>query len=222
MTGRSTGGRRPGRPQPGRPGRSACPRASARPEADAPVSPVALPAGARRRRPTRTCTARHRDGCDGGPPTLPVGSRRYDRGVVLSPDPMAALDALIAAAASGDLERIARRHDLRLLGVFGSAFRRWHDPDMPAPRDLDVAVSFAGPPRLLALLDDLVTLTGYDGIDLLVLDDADPVARAEGFVGLGLYEREPGAWAIGQMAALAERRDTEHLRRLDLEALRGP
>lgn len=135
---------------------------------------------------------------------------------------MLALDALIAAAASGDLAQIARRHDVRLLGVFGSAFRRWHDPGLPAPRDLDVAVSFAGPPRLLALLDDLVTLTGYDGIDLLVLDDAEPVARAEGFVGLGLYEREPGAWAIGQMAALAERRDTEHLRHLDLEALSGP
>jgi hypothetical protein len=41
-------------------------------------------------------------------------------------------------------------------------------------------------------------------------------------VGIGLYERDAGDWAIGQMAALAERRDTAHLRRLDLDALRSP
>lgn len=70
---------------------------------------------------------------------------------------MVALDALIAAAAEGDLDRVAERHGVRLLGVFGSTFR--------------------------------------------------------------LYERDAGAWATGQMAALAERRDTEHLRRLDLDAL---
>ncbi len=132
---------------------------------------------------------------------------------------MVALDALIAAAAEGDLDRVAERHGVRLLGVFGSTFRRWHDSGAPVPRDLDIAVSFVGPPNMVGLLDDLVQLTGYDAIDLMLLDDADPVARAEGFVGLGLYERDAGAWATGQMAALAERRDTEHLRRLDLDAL---
>ena len=132
---------------------------------------------------------------------------------------MVALDALIAAAAAGELDRVAERHGVRLLGVFGSTFRRWHDPGAPLPRDLDIAVSFVGPPDMVGLLDDLVQLTGHDAIDLLLLDDAEPVARAEGFVGLGLYERDAGGWATGQMAALAERRDTEHLRRLDLDAL---
>ena len=73
---------------------------------------------------------------------------------------MAALDALIDAAASGDLDRVAERHAVRLLGVFGSALRRWHDPDAPEPRDLDIAVSSAGPPRSVGLLDDLVQLIG--------------------------------------------------------------
>jgi hypothetical protein len=130
--------------------------------------------------------------------------------------------ALRAAAASGALDRIAERQGVRVLGVFGSAFRRWHDLEAPAPRDLDVSVTFVGPPRLVELLDDLVRLTQFDAIDLMLLDDADPVARAEGYVGLGLYERDPGEWATGQMAALAERRDTEPLRRLDLEALSRP
>ena len=151
-----------------------------------------------------------------------TGTGRYDLRVPHPSDATTALDALIAAAASGDLDRIAERRGVLLLGVFGSTFRRWHDPAAPAPGDLDVAVSFAGPGDLVGLLDDLVRLTGYDAIDLMVLDGADPVARAEGFVGLGLYERDAGAWATGQMAALAERRDTAHLRRLDLDALAGP
>ena len=130
--------------------------------------------------------------------------------------------ALRSAAASGALDRIAERHGVRVLGVFGSAFGHWHDPEAPAPRDLDVSVSFVGQPRLVELLDDLVQLTQCDTIDLMPLDDADPVARAEGYVGLGLYERDAGDWATRQMAALAERRDTEPLRRLDLEALTRP
>lgn len=35
-------------------------------------------------------------------------------------------------------------------------------------------------------------------------------------MGIPLYERTAGRFAIEQMAALAERRDTEHLRPLDL------
>jgi hypothetical protein len=135
-------------------------------------------------------------------------------------DPQQALARLRAAADSGELDAICERWDVRVLGAFGSAPRRLHDPDAPPPRDLDVSVSFAGPLRVLELLDDLARLTAYDGIDLLVLDDAEPVARSEGYVGVGLYERDSGDWANSQMAALAERYDTAHLRRLDLEALR--
>ena len=57
-------------------------------------------------------------------------------------------------------------------------------------------------------------------IDILVLDRADPVARARGLTGVGLFEAEPGLWATTQMAALAEARDTDHLRELDLAALK--
>ena len=137
-------------------------------------------------------------------------------------NPLTALERLRAAAASGELDAICERRGVRVLGAFGSAPRRLRHPEDPLPRDLDLSVSFAGPARVLELIDDLVQLTGYDGLDLLVLDDAEPLAKAEGYVGIGLYEREAGDWAIGQMAALAERRDTAHLRRLDLDALRSP
>ena len=53
-----------------------------------------------------------------------------------------------------------------------------------------------------------------------MIDGASPVLRAEALVGLPLYEATRGAYAVTQMAALAERRDTAHLRRLDLDALR--
>jgi predicted nucleotidyltransferase len=140
---------------------------------------------------------------------------------VITGDPLAALDRLLTAAERGEVDSLCERHGVQLLGVFGSAVRRRQGAEGPEPHDLDVAVSFAGPARVLELLDDLVGLTDYDGIDLAVLDGANPVLRAEGLTGIGLYERTAGAWATAQMAALAERRDTAHLRRLDLEALAG-
>lgn len=123
---------------------------------------------------------------------------------------------LQGAAASGELDAICTRLGVRLLGVFGSASR----DDGPAG-DLDVAVLFRAEPRQLELLDALSELTNYDRIDLAVLDRADPVLRSEALVGLPLYEDEPGAWAIAQMAALAERRDTAWLRALELDRLAG-
>ena len=39
--------------------------------------------------------------------------------------------------------------------------------------------------------------------------------------GRGLYENERGAYAVAQMAALAEWRDTAWLRRLDLQRMAG-
>lgn len=126
------------------------------------------------------------------------------------------LRRLRAAAADGRLDELAERLGIGLLGVFGSAVR----PGCATPPgDLDVAVRFRGPPRELALLDALTLLTGTERIDLLRLEAAEPVARAEAMVGVGLYESTAGAWAIEQMAALAERRDTAHLRVLDRHAL---
>ncbi len=58
--------------------------------------------------------------------------------------------------------------------VFGSAAR-----DEPNPEDLDLAVRFSRDAKrdVLQLLDDLYELTGIEAVDLMVLDDAGPVAR---------------------------------------------
>ena len=70
-------------------------------------------------------------------------------------DPQQALERLRAAAASGELDAICERWGVRVLGAFGSTPRRLRHPDDPPPRDLDVSVSFAGPPHVLELLDEL-------------------------------------------------------------------
>lgn len=124
---------------------------------------------------------------------------------------------MCAAADSGTLGSICERLGVRLLGVFGSAVREGSG----AVNDLDVAAGFLEQPDEIGLIDALVELTGCDVIDLAVLDGAGPVLRAEGLTGIALYEHEPGVYAVEQMAALGERRDTAWLRRLDLEALAG-
>ncbi len=131
-------------------------------------------------------------------------------------DLRAAVARLHESAEGGRLDELADRLGVRVLGVFGSASR----PGPERPRDVDVAVGFRGPPRELDLLDALTELAGTDRIDLLVLDTADPLARAEGLAGVGLFEAVAGGWATEQMAAIAERFDTAHLRALDRGALR--
>lgn len=131
-------------------------------------------------------------------------------------DVTSALERLRAAADDGTLDAICRRRQVRVLGVFGSALTA------PGPGDLDLGVGFlAGERDLLGLLDDLTVLTGCDHLDLAVIDGADPVLRARALSGMGLYEHTPGAFAVEQMAALAEARDTAWLRRLDLDSLAG-
>ena len=133
-------------------------------------------------------------------------------------DPRTALARLREAANDGRLDDLCRRHGVRVLTVFGGAARL-----DPAARDLDVAVGF-GPKQVgdvLALVDELTSLTGSDDVDLLVLERAGPVARERALVGcVPLYESEPTAYAAAQVAAMTERMDTEWLRALDLEALR--
>ncbi len=134
----------------------------------------------------------------------------------LSPiDARVARQRLEASAEGGELDQVCRRLGVRLLGIFGSATR----DDSRAPDDLDVAVSFAGTPLLLELIDELVRITGFDGIDVTVIDNAEPVLRAEALTGRPLFESEPGAFAVAQMAALAEKWDTAWLRELDLDRL---
>jgi predicted nucleotidyltransferase len=138
-------------------------------------------------------------------------------------DPIAALERLRAASDDGRLDRMCEDHGVDLLGVFGSAVRRWRDSTAPAPQDLDVMVRFrqgtVGDP--LALINELMDLTGFDHVDLAIINDALPVLRVEALTGLGLYEEHDGQWAVAQMAALGEFRDTAHLRRLNLETLAG-
>lgn len=133
-------------------------------------------------------------------------------------DPRAALDRLLAAADDGRLDAVCGRHGVRVLSAFGSAVR-----GDPAARDLDLAVGFERGRRadLLALLAELLQLTGSDEIDLLVLDDAGPVARERALVAcLPLFESEPTAFADAQMAAIGERLSSDWLRAMDLETLR--
>lgn len=139
---------------------------------------------------------------------------RYARAVGTGIGAVEALGRLEAAASSGVLAQVCARLGVRLLGVFGSATRGRHDAS-----DLDVAVWFSGPPRLVELVDALVSLTGFDAIDVTVLNDADPVIRAEAMCGPGLFEAEAGAWATAQMAAVVERWDTARIRQLDLRRM---
>lgn len=129
-------------------------------------------------------------------------------------DAIAALDRLRSAAEDGTLDEICERHDVRVLGVFGSVLTSTQ------PRDLDIGVGFRRRGGdVLGLIDDLTRLTGFDRTDVAVIDGADPVLRARALSGLGLYESARGIFATEQMAALAEERDTAWLRRLDLETL---
>ena len=125
-----------------------------------------------------------------------------------------ALDELMRAAGDGRLDAVSTELGVRVLGVFGSAVDPRSDPN-----DLDISVWFETDSHALELLDRLVEITGTDRIDLLDLGRAEPVARARGLTGIGLFEAEPGQWATTQMAALAQERDTEHLRELDRQAL---
>ena len=142
---------------------------------------------------------------------------RYRYGLVVA-DPRNALDRLRAAAASGDLQGVARRYAVVLLVAFGSAVR-----SDATPRDLDLAVRFESPDSdLLGLLDELSALAGTDRIDLMNLAAAGPVARERALVGgVPLIEERQGSFVRDQLAAMMERMDTDWLRRLDLDAMAG-
>lgn len=121
----------------------------------------------------------------------------------------------MAMTESGELAALCRDHDVALLTVFGSVLR---DDD---PGDLDVAVRFCTrQPDVLALLDELARRTGGDHVDLMVLNDAGPVARERALVGCRvLHQSQPGEFANAQIAAIMERLDTAWLRALDLKLM---
>lgn len=101
-----------------------------------------------------------------------------------------------------------------VMGAFGSAIRAGDDP-----ADLDIGVGFDGPVRLLEVIDLLVATTGYDRIDVAVIDGEHPVLDAAALSGVPLYERNRSDFAEAQMAALGHFRDTARFRRLDLERM---
>ncbi len=130
-----------------------------------------------------------------------------------------ALRRLDEAAADGRLEVICRRLDVGLMTVFGSAVR---DPE--TARDVDVAALFGerSPMAPLHLVNALVDLTGTDAVDLLVLNDADPVARFNATSrGRPLYQDAPMRWGMTQMGYATMLFDTEHLRRAELDRMAG-
>ena len=131
--------------------------------------------------------------------------------------PSEGLVRLRTAAASGELDALCAQRSVRVLTVFGSTAR-----DEPTARDLDVAViSEPGAPfDQVALLNDLVDLTGVQAVDLAHLNRAGPVLRERALVGsVALFESAPGRFADAQTAAIGERIETDPMRRLDLDLL---
>jgi len=101
------------------------------------------------------------------------------------------------------------------LAAFGSTVG-----SKPDPGDLDLAIlaDHSGPgPDFLAVLGDLMELTEFEGIDLMHLNRAGPVAREGALVNAEiLYESKVGIWANAVTAATMERMDTQWLRDLSL------
>jgi predicted nucleotidyltransferase len=143
-----------------------------------------------------------------------VGPGTYDGEVTTATDALQRLDEAVAAGVVDDL---CVRRRVRLLAVFGSAAR---GTAVPAS-DLDLAVEWIDGGDLLELVDALTAITRFDRVDVAVLNGAGPTLRARALTGRGLYENERGAYAIAQMAALGEWRDTAKLRRLDLRRMAG-
>ncbi len=135
--------------------------------------------------------------------------------------PRRALETLRRAATDGALDAFCDRHDLDLFIVFGSTA----DPDVAEPRDLDVAVrcdpTSGAQPDVVTIADELARWLDQDVIDVVDLARADVVlrSRALGPRTVPLLEGTRGAFAIAQMAAMAEEMETAPMRRRDLELL---
>lgn len=129
-------------------------------------------------------------------------------------DARTALERLRRAIDAGELDDRLEALGVEVMGAFGSATRAGGDPS-----DLDIGARFAGPVDLLGLIDLLVATTGFDAIDVAVIEGEHPVLDAEALVGVPLYESVRGAYAEAQMAALGHRRDTARFRAMDRERM---
>lgn len=135
----------------------------------------------------------------------------------MADNPRAALNQLRREARDGVLARVCGEAGIELLVVFGSATV----PSWPvAPRDLDLAVVMTSDSDLLRVIDALVKHLAFDGIDVMDLNRAGSVARAQALVrGELLHEQTPGTFAEQQILALVQQADTQWMRDLQLEAL---
>lgn len=128
---------------------------------------------------------------------------------------------LRGAVADGRVDAFCERHRLDLFVVFGSTA----DPDVVEPGDLDIAVRCDPTSEtradVVAIADELARWLDLDVVDVVDLARADVVlrSRALGPRTVPLHEGAPGAFAIAQMAAMAEEMETAPMRRRDLELL---
>lgn len=133
--------------------------------------------------------------------------------------PDEALRTLERARDDGTLAALCDDAGVDLLVVHGSVLAP--DPIRP-PEDLDLAVLFARGSEgdVIALLNVLAPLLRTDVVDVMVLNRAGVVARAEALGnGVPFFERTDGLFAQRQVAALTERMETAWMRRLDLDLL---
>lgn len=135
-------------------------------------------------------------------------------------DPMQPAEILAQLSAdqtSGQLDELCADLGVDLLVLFGSARR-----DALHANDVDIAYSFDWRTPGWSHLD-VVNAFGKrygDGLDVMSLDQADPVARTEA-LGRGdvLVERTPEKFAEMQLLAFGEFEDTRRLRQRVLEVL---
>lgn len=131
--------------------------------------------------------------------------------------PADALEVLRAGARSGALAAFCESERIDLLVAFGSAVRT---PEKA--RDLDLGVlapQRTGTDRLL-MVSELTAYLHCDAVDVLDLDHAGVLARAEALGdGEPLYEARAGLFAQEQMRALGQRMDTTWLHALQLDLL---
>jgi len=137
----------------------------------------------------------------------------------MASSPAEGLSRLRAAAESGELDAFCRKHHVRILTVFGSTAR-----GEPTARDLDIGIMTEPDADfdIFTAVYELMVLTDVDRVDVAHLNRGGPLIRERALVGsIVLYERTPGLFATAEMAAVAERMETDRFRWLNLELLAG-
>jgi len=123
--------------------------------------------------------------------------------------------AFEVAASSEKLKEAALRFDLDLVVIFGSFASGQAD----SASDLDIAVRSRTPPEMRdapswkeGLYLALVDAFSAEGIDLVVMNDADPLLAAEiARGGKAVYEREPGIFPEFYLYAMKRLADSSKI-----------